>query len=165
MRAMQLLEEMLRQDIWGNTIAYNTAISACENSQHWQRSVHCLRRCLGPREDIWAQAVSYNAGISACEMCQRWQRAVQLLEETPRKGVWADTVLDKATSSSCEKGQQWLIAITRPRRRLGLRKDIWANTASHDGRSQCLRGGSAMAARHAAALGTAQGILFRQQKF
>lgn len=70
-------------------MSYNTAISALEYRQHWERGMEFLEELTAwrPQQRICANIVSFNAALSCFRKVSQWQKAVHLLKGIPRRRI------------------------------------------------------------------------------
>ena len=68
----------VRGRVQRDTITYNSALSACEKGEHWQRTLGSFERMRG--EDVQRNTITYNATIRACEKGGQLQQALELCE-------------------------------------------------------------------------------------
>ncbi len=61
-----------------DTITYNSALSACEKSEHWQQALGIFERMRG--EYVQRNTITYSAAIGACEKGGQLQQALELYE-------------------------------------------------------------------------------------
>eukprot|EP00435_Cladocopium_sp_Y103_P057682 s1703_g20.t1 len=103
-------------------MSYNTAMSALEYRQHWERGLELLEELTAwrPQQRICANIVSFNAALSCFRKVSHWQKAVHLLKGIPRicrgispagSQVQADDVTYGTAVSACDHGWQWRWAL------------------------------------------------------
>ena len=68
----------VRGNVQRDTISYNSALSACEKGEHWQRALGSFERMRG--EDVQRNTITYNATIRACEKGGQLQQTLELCE-------------------------------------------------------------------------------------
>eukprot|EP00434_Breviolum_minutum_P021185 symbB.v1.2.018690.t1/scaffold1410.1/size216244/16 len=104
-RALWQLGQASNLGIQSNTVSFNTTISACAKSYHWQWSMHLHHEM--EQQKVLKDIISYSAGISACEKVGQWRLALQLFEEIHLHRVRNDVIGYGAAISACEKGAAW----------------------------------------------------------
>ncbi|CAJ1457310.1 unnamed protein product [Effrenium voratum] len=109
-RACGLLSQMRRLRIQPNTVAFDTAITACGGrSGSWENAAAVFGelRVLG----LPPFSMSYNSAISSFEYRQKWQRGLDFLQDLvgqrgPRQRK-ANVVSFNAALSCCRRVSQW----------------------------------------------------------
>jgi len=86
----------------------NAAMSACERSRQWERSLAILHE-LWEDSDVQCRpnVVSYNAAITGCARGSRWQLSETLLDEMRSRHLTPEILTYNATLNSYEKGSKW----------------------------------------------------------
>ncbi|CAJ1336436.1 unnamed protein product, partial [Effrenium voratum] len=69
--ALRLLREM-QEKMQANEISYNSALSACEESQQWMCALHLLDGF--PRVALRRDIFSLNTVLGACEAARHWRQ-------------------------------------------------------------------------------------------
>merc|ERR1719383_228990 len=106
--ALWLLSSMPRM-IRKDTILYNSAITACEKGQLWQKALMLFREMGQVR--IAADTVSYSAAISACEKGANPLTALALFMRMDQCSIPKDQIVFNSTISACDKGMSWTMAL------------------------------------------------------
>ncbi|CAE7619912.1 MRL1 [Symbiodinium sp. CCMP2592] len=101
------------------SMTYNSAISAFEYRQHWQRGLEFLQELFAhrPGKRIAANVVSFNAALACCRKVSQWQWGLHLWKgvrrhleiDAPhlREDKSADDVTYGCAVSACDHGWQW----------------------------------------------------------
>ncbi|CAE7362616.1 MRL1 [Symbiodinium microadriaticum] len=101
------------------SMTYNSAISAFEYRQHWQRGLEFLQELFvhRPGKRIAANVVSFNAALACCRKVSQWQWGLHLWKgvrrhleiDAPhlREDKSADDVTYGCAVSACDHGWQW----------------------------------------------------------
>eukprot|EP00439_Symbiodinium_sp_Y106_P079949 s451_g18.t1 len=84
-----------------DTITFNSAISACENSFQWQVALQLFADM--PASTIEQDVYSYNSTMSACAVAGRWQVALYILAQMLPVSIEPDGVSYNCAISACEK--------------------------------------------------------------
>eukprot|EP00439_Symbiodinium_sp_Y106_P056468 s546_g7.t3 len=109
MAAMDLFSSLQMVRL-GDTISFNTMISASTRALQWQTAVLFFSGMLAA--EVSTDAISYNSTISACERGSRWQAALQLLAGMPRSRKRPDDITYNSTISALRAAGEWELAVT-----------------------------------------------------
>ncbi|CAE7513280.1 unnamed protein product [Symbiodinium natans] len=101
-------------------MTYNSAISAFEYRQHWQRGLEFLQELFvcRPGKRVFPNVVSFNAALACCRKVSQWQWGLHLWKgvrrhleidagQLPAKETAADDVTYGCAVSACDHGWQW----------------------------------------------------------
>lgn len=105
-RALQLLEQMERNNIKPDGFSYSSAISCCGAEGRWEEALELMDRMRkgGPRTR--PNRVAYTAAISACGRSGEYTNALRLFRDMKDEGLAADIVAYNALFNALRVGKQ-----------------------------------------------------------
>eukprot|EP00435_Cladocopium_sp_Y103_P031349 s1565_g7.t3 len=103
--AMEFLREIREQQLQGNMVAYNAAISSCEKASQWTWALHLQQWAAA--ESLHPNVITYSAAVSACEKAAEWEPALSLLLCADKQQVEKNLVTYNAFLGACQNAWQW----------------------------------------------------------
>ncbi|CAL1141905.1 unnamed protein product [Cladocopium goreaui] len=103
--AMEFLREIREQQLQGNLVAYNAAISSCEKASQWTWALHLQQEAAA--ESLHPNVITCSAAVSACEKAAEWEPALSLLLCAGKQQVEKNLVTYNAFLGACQNAWQW----------------------------------------------------------
>eukprot|EP00438_Fugacium_kawagutii_P031314 Skav215338 [mRNA] locus=scaffold1391:212065:214773:- [translate_table: standard] len=110
--ASYLLDEATRNKM-ASVEVFNSAVTALDRSQQWERALHLFGEVFSRRSSIEPDVVSINAALSACASQENglWQAALNLISGMPAARISIDQVTHNSGITACVKGTAWQIVL------------------------------------------------------
>eukprot|EP00434_Breviolum_minutum_P019633 symbB.v1.2.017318.t1/scaffold1341.1/size124323/9 len=106
-RALELFQEMGKQQVSRTTISYGSMMSAFEKGKQWILALQVMEQMDAAK--VRKDAVVHNAAMSACEKCSQWQSAHAILSTMHPK--LRDTYSFNAVMAASANARMWEVTI------------------------------------------------------
>ncbi|CAE7712806.1 EMB2654, partial [Symbiodinium sp. CCMP2456] len=112
-RALSMLSQARNQGLELSTIAFNSAIDACDKGFQWTMALHLLGEMS--QLQVPPSTSSFNTALHACGDCRRWQRlldgSLALFDAMELHGCKRDLVSMNGAMAALVRAQMWAKAL------------------------------------------------------